>query len=64
MRDVTLVMNEEEFLALFNMAEENAITIGASGDGEEDPFGDINEERVEVINKMLRYNRRKEQINY
>ncbi|WP_440880646.1 hypothetical protein [Tenacibaculum sp. C7A-26P2] len=46
------------------MAEENAISIGGSGDGDDDPFGDINTERVKIINKMLRYNRRKEQIEY
>ena len=63
-RDIILRMSKDEFEAFFAMAEENAISIGGSGDGDDDPFGDINTERVKIINKMLRYNRRKEQIVY
>lgn len=64
MRTVILKMTEKEFQAFFDLAEENAITIGASGDGEDDEFGDVNEKRVETVNKMLKYNRRQDQINY
>jgi hypothetical protein len=57
-------MSKDEFEALIAMAEENAISIGCSVDGDDDPFGDVNKKRVKIVNKMLRYNRRKEQIGY
>lgn len=60
MRTVTLKMTEEEFTAFFAMAEENAILIS----GTDDEHSKINSKRVEKINKMLKYNRRVEQINY
>ena len=63
-RDIILRMSKDEFEAFFAMAEENATSIGASADGDYDPFGDVNKERVKIINKMLRYNRRKEQIEH
>ena len=64
MRTVILKMTEKEFQSFFDLAEENAITIGGSGDGEDDEFGYVNIKRVKAVNKMLKYNRRKEQIKY
>ena len=60
MRTIILKMSEKEFEAFFAMAEENAIEIGTT----EDEHAIPNIKRVETINKMLRYNRRREQINF
>lgn len=57
-------MSEKEFEAFFAMAEENIISCGGSGDGEYDPFGDANRKRVKTVNKMLKYNRRKEVLSF
>jgi hypothetical protein len=64
MRTIILKMTEKEFEAFFDLAEENAITLGASGDGEDDSFGDVNKKKVKTVNKMLKYNRVNKQINY
>ena len=48
----------------FAMAEENIISCGGSGDGDDDPFGDANKKRIETVNKMLKYNRRKERLDF
>lgn len=64
MRTVTLKMSEKEFEAFFSMAEENASMIGGNDDVDNDPFSDENIKRVKTVNKMLKYNRRTEQINY
>ncbi len=53
-------MSEKEFEAFFAMAEENAISIGCS----EEEHALPNIKRVKTVNKMLKYNRRPEQINF
>jgi len=65
MRTINLKMTEKEFESFFAMAEENAIMIGTSDaeEGEAD-FGKENAKRVKTVNRMLKYNRRREQINY
>jgi len=60
MRTITLKMSEKEFEAFFAMAEENAISIGCTDDEHAKP----NIKRVKTVNKMLKYNRRTEEINY
>ena len=64
MRTITLKMSEKEFEAFFAMAEENIISCGGSGDGDDDPFGNANKKRIETVNKMLKYNRRKERLYF
>ena len=63
---IILRMSEKEFLALIEMAEENASMIGCSGDGSiiGDEFFKINTKRVKVINKMLKKNGINRNITY
>jgi len=60
MRTITLKMSEAEFEAFLALAEENAVSIGSSDDEHAKP----NIKRVKTVNKMLKYNRRIERINY
>lgn len=57
-------MSEKEFEAFFAMALENASMIGGNDDVDDDPFADENIKRIKTVNKMLKYNRRTEQIRF
>lgn len=61
---INLQISEKELKALLDMAEENAITCGGSGDENDDPFADENLKRIKIINKMLKRNKRDEIINF
>jgi hypothetical protein len=64
MRTITLKMSEKEFEAFFAMAEENVTMCTGSGDEDGDTFGDENRKRVKTVNRMLKYNRRKEVLSF
>ena len=64
MRTVTLEMSEKEFEAFFTMAEENIILCGGSGGEKGDEFMIENKKRIKTVNKMLKYNRRDERLDF
>lgn len=65
-KKIKLEMTLKEFDAFFCMAEENALAIGASGDGstEGDEFLKVNTKRVVIINKVLKKNGINRSISY
>lgn len=65
-KKIKLEMTLKELEAFIDMAEENALAIGASGDGSVggDEFYKINTKRVVIINKMLKKNGINRSISY
>jgi len=57
-------MSEKEFQAFFAMAEENIIMCGGSGGEQSDDFAIENKKRIKTVNKMLKYNRRTEFLDF
>lgn len=64
MRTINLIMSEKEFESFFAMAEENAIMCGGSGGEQGDEFAKENIKRIKTVNKMLKYNRRREVLDF
>lgn len=64
MRTIILKMSEKEFEAFFAMAEENIIMCGGSGGEQGEEFAKENIKRIKTVNKMLKFNRRKEVLDF